>query len=58
MTADASTREAAVLYKKIDKTMYKINVRQSENAKDSAEDILVRLIARESINSLEDESDG
>lgn len=34
----------AVLYRKIDKTVYEINVMQSDNAKESAEDILVRLI--------------
>ena len=40
----------AVLYRKIDKTVYEINVMQSDNAKESAEDILVRLIANDIVN--------
>lgn len=39
-----------ILYRKIDKTMYEINVRQSGDAKDSVEDILVRLIATDSMS--------
>ena len=33
-----------LLYRKIDKTLYEISVKQSENAKESFEDILLRLI--------------
>ena len=48
----------AVLYRKIDKTVYEINVMQSDNAKESAEDILVRLIANESMRNAKEEEDG
>ncbi|MCI7413290.1 hypothetical protein [Hornefia butyriciproducens] len=47
-----------VLYRKIDKTVYEINVMQSDNAKESAEDILVRLIANESMHNVKEEEDG
>ena len=50
--------EGAVLYRKIDKTVYEINVMQSDNAKESAEDILVRLIANESMRNVKEEEDG
>ena len=48
----------AVLYRKIDKTVYEINVMQSDNANESAEDILVRLIANESMRDVKEEEDG
>ena len=48
----------AVLYRKIYKTVYEINVMQSDNAKESAEDILVRLIANESMRDVKEEEDG
>lgn len=48
----------SVLYRKIDKTVYEINVMQSDNAKESAEDILVRLIANESMHNVKEEEDG
>lgn len=44
------------LYRKIDKTMYQIKVRESGNAKDSAEDILVRLIATDSMRVKENDN--
>lgn len=47
-----------VLYRKIDKTVYEINVMQSDNAKESAEDILVRLIANESMHNVKEEENG
>lgn len=50
--------EGAVLYRKIDKTVYEINVIQSDNAKESAEDILVRLIANESMRNVKEKEDG
>ena len=48
----------AVLYRKIDKTVYEINVMQSDNANESAEDILVRMIANESMRNVKEEDDG
>lgn len=45
------------LYRKIDKTMYQIKVRESSDAKASAEDILVRLIAADSMH-LKENNDG
>ena len=48
----------AVLYRKIDKTVYEINVMQSDNANESEEDILVRLIANESMRDVKEEEDG
>ena len=47
-----------VLYRKIDKTVYEINVMQSDNANESAEDILVRLIANESMCEVKEEEEG
>ena len=44
------------LYRKIDKTMYEINVRQSGDARDSLEEILVRLIATDSRNLKENDN--
>ena len=48
----------AVLYRKIDKTVYEINVMQSDNANESAEDILVSLNANESMRDVKEEEDG
>lgn len=45
------------LHRKIDRTLYEINVRQSADAKDSAEDILVRLIASDSMSIKENDDD-
>ena len=43
------------LYRKIDNTLYEIRVKQSEEARESVEDILLRLIATDpSINMTED----
>lgn len=44
------------LYRKIDKTMYEINVKQSGDARDSVEDILVRLIATDSMSLKENDN--
>lgn len=45
------------LYRKIGTTLYEIIVRQSDNAKETAEDILARLIATDQKES-EDSTDG
>ena len=44
------------LYRKIGRTTYEINVRQSGNARDSVEDILVRLIATDTLNTKENDN--
>lgn len=44
------------LYRKIDRTMYEINVRQSGDARGSLEDILVRLIATDFRNAKENDN--
>ncbi len=36
-----------LLYREIDRTIYEIIVKQSENAKETAEDIILRMIAEE-----------
>lgn len=48
MTTTATTQKENLLYRKVDNTMYEISVKQSDNAKESAEDILVRLITADS----------
>lgn len=44
------------LYRKVDKTTYEINVKQSGSARDSVEDILVRLIATDSMSLKENDN--
>ena len=43
-----------LLYRKVDQTLYRIVVKQSENAKNSAEDILIRLMADDLTDQGED----
>lgn len=47
-----------VLYRKVDKTLYEIHVKQAENANETAEDILLRLIMEDSTSCGKEESDG
>lgn len=47
-----------LLYRKIDKTLYEISVKQSENAKESFEDILLRLIVSDADSDQEEKIDG
>lgn len=47
-----------VLYHKIDKTLYEISVKQAEDAQESAEDILLRIIVDDLISDTKEDSDG
>ena len=58
MNEREAIKEEKVLYRKIDKTMYEISVKQAENATESAEDILVRMIATDSSFYEEGDYDG
>lgn len=58
MTKNEAIEEEKVLYQKVDKTMYEINVKQAETATESVEDILVRLIANDAAFYEEGDYDG
>ena len=45
MAESKTVKDENILYCTIDKTLYEVSVIMSENARESAEDILVRLIA-------------
>jgi hypothetical protein len=46
------------LSRKVDSTLYRISVMLSENAEESAEEILARMIADELSSEKEDDEDG
>lgn len=58
MTTTATTQKENLLYRKVDNTMYEISVKQSDNAKESAEDILVRLITADSSIDMKEDTNG
>ena len=45
MTENEIDKQENCLYRRIHNTLYEISVKRSEDAKDSIEDILIRLIA-------------
>ncbi len=45
MTENEKDKQENCLYRRIHNTLYEISVKRSEDAKDSIEDILIRLIA-------------
>ncbi len=49
MTKTGETNIKNTLFHKVDNTIYEILVKQADNAEESLEDILVRLIAEEPI---------
>lgn len=57
MIENEQNKQENCLYHRIHNTLYEISVRQSENAKDSIEDILIRLIAADQ-NEYEEDSNG
>ena len=46
------------LYRKIDNTLYEISVKQSEEASESVQDILLRLIAADASISMTEDTNG
>lgn len=54
MAEETKVRDENILHCTIDKTLYEISVIMSENARESAEDILVRLIAADTDYEKED----
>ena len=54
MAEETKVRDENILHCTIDKTLYEISVIMSENARESAEDILVRLIAADTDYEMED----
>lgn len=58
MTTTVTTQKENLLYRKVDNTMYEISVKQSDNAKESAEDILVRLITADSSIDMKEDTNG
>ena len=58
MEVNEAKQKENLLYRKVDNTMYEISVKQSDNAKESAEDILVRLIAADSNNDMKEDTNG
>ena len=57
MTEIEKDKQESCLYHRIYNTLYEISVKQSENAKDSIEDILIRLIAADQ-NDCKEDADG
>ena len=49
MTGNNKYQGNNVLFREVDRTMYEIMVKQSDNASESVEDILVRLIAEDPV---------
>ena len=54
MTENEIDKQENCLYRRIHNTLYEISVKRSEDAKDSIEDILIRLIAADQNNCKED----
>ena len=49
MTENNKHQGNNILFREVDRTMYEIMVKQSDNARESVEDILVRLIAEDPV---------
>jgi len=49
MTENNKHQGNNILFREVDRTMYEIMVKQSDNANESVEDILVRLIAEDPV---------
>ena len=58
MDQNKTVKDENCLYRKVDNTLYEISVKQSEEAKESVEDILLRLIADDPSLNTEEDTDG